>query len=139
MTAIIPFILANWKAVLGGLVLTGLTIALAITRADAKHWHKQSDLNASLYQTEVAKNAVNVASIDMLTAKVGEQNTAIDKLAADSDARMKAGVDALAIAKQGRTSTESAVAALQASAGRNIAPDAPCVSSAAFKAIGKDL
>lgn len=129
------------KIVAGGLaaaLLASLTWGM-INTVKLHNRTGERDKAVAAYQLETAKNAIQRQSIDLLTSQIGQQNAAIDKMNADSDARMKAGADALAAAKQGRSATEKAVSALQASAGRNIAADAPCVSSDAFKAVGKDL
>ena len=138
-TTALEWIWRNWKLVLGGLVVGVLGLMLVFAKADARHWHKKYDTAQASFQLEVAKHAVTRQSVALLETKVGEQNAAIDRMAADSNARIREGADALAAVKQGRSATESAVAALQASAVRNIAAGAPCVSSDAVKAIGKDL
>jgi hypothetical protein len=132
-------LLRNWKLIVGGLALASLGILLAFSRMDTQHWKKVAGQNAEKYAMEQLSHAVTRQSVATLERVLGEQNAAIDKLNADSSARIKAGADALAAVKQGRVGTEKAVAALQASAGRNIGADEPCVSSAAFRAAGKDL
>lgn len=139
MGTAIAFALKNWQAIVGGVVALALSIALGITRHTLANRTDQRDKAVASFNLELAKNAVNLDSISQLQSLVTQQNAAIDKLNADSNAKIKAGADALAAVKQGREGTESAVAALQASAGRNIPADAPCVSSAAFRAVGKDL
>lgn len=82
--------------------------------------------------------AVQRASITTLQAAINEQNNAIGKMVDESNARLKAGTDALAVAKQGRAATQSAIQALQASADR-AAKVGPCVASEAFIAHSGEL
>lgn len=129
-------------------IVLGIVLALLLAWHVHTGWEKSAHASAVAEgvaaekintDAEIAKNAIQRVTIDNLIDQIGKQNAAIDALNADSNARVKAGADALAAAKQGRAATESAVAALQASAVRNIAPGAPCASSAAIRAHGKEL
>lgn len=56
----IPFELAlgtalrHWKAILGGIVLLGLSVALLLAKADARHWKKRHGQEATAHQMTVA-------------------------------------------------------------------------------------
>jgi hypothetical protein len=128
----IPFILSNWKLLLGGLAVGLLGVMLMFAKADARHWHKAADAATASYQREVAKNAVQVASIDKLTAALDDQSAAVAKLATDSDARTKAADQARIAAQEAARASNDTARALDASAAVARSKDGPCVPGETF-------
>lgn len=124
------WLLANWKLLLGGLVAGFLGITLMITQHKLHNRTNERDKAIAAYQLEVAKNAVQRASITEMQHNLDAKN-------AESDARAKAFADARAadqkdIARLDALNRANAprIAALQSivgSAGHDPACKAPAV------------
>lgn len=54
MIAALTFTLRNWKLILGGLALAGLSIALLLAKADARHWEKVANNTQAAFDKTVA-------------------------------------------------------------------------------------
>lgn len=50
----LSFAWRHWKLICGGLVVIGLSIALAIAQGDVRHWHKQFDHEVDLHELDNA-------------------------------------------------------------------------------------
>lgn len=127
-----------WPYIAGGIAMLGLLIALAVTRHTLASRTEQLKVSRQQTANEIAKEQIDLASIARLQSAINDQNNAIGKMVDESNARLKAGTDALAVAKQGRAATQSAIQALQASAGR-AGKVGPCVASEAFIAHSDEL
>lgn len=144
------------KAIVGGIMVTGvLGLGLWGARVDHLRAKHLADLRtAQAWQANVqsvtsrAAGVKGLLALDQvpvqiaylghanadLTAKIAEQNTAIDAMAASSAAKIAAGKDALARVEAGREAAQKAAAALRASAAGNQGGNGACVPSAAFLA-----
>jgi predicted nucleic acid-binding Zn-ribbon protein len=110
------WILANWKLILGGGFIAVLSLLLILAKADARSERKRADQNEALYQVEAAKHAVTRTSLNMALTAIDDQNAAVQKLAADSDARIKSAADAQKAAQEAARASEGVARALEASA-----------------------
>jgi hypothetical protein len=140
MPVFLPLILKNWKLALGGMAMAFVLIYAAIQHASAVHWHKAADAANASYQLEVAKNAVQVASIDKLQAALDDQSRAVTQLAAESDTRTKAAQQALQAAQEAARASDGTARALDASAAVARADAGKCAPSDEFWNVArKDL
>jgi hypothetical protein len=122
------------KIIGGGLAfaLLAMSIYAGIQHMSAVHWHKAADAATASYQLEVAKNAVQVASIDKLTAALDDQSAAVAKLATESDTRTKAAEQARQAAQEAARASNDTARALDASAAQARSKDGPCVPGETF-------
>src|SRR4051812_16712479 len=102
--------------------------SLVLAARGARSWHTKHDQMQALYHIEQAKHSIPRQSLDTALASIATQNAAIEGMVTESNARLKAGTDALAAAQKARSATESAAQGLRASAGRVVSRDGPCVA-----------
>lgn len=103
-------------------VIAFLAIALLLTRStNARH-------RAELAACE-QKQAVNLASIETLTAAVEDQNAKVAEWAAAGEKRTEAATKALNQAAQRAKADQSTIDALRASATLRRSENAPCIIS----------
>lgn len=110
MTALLPFALKNWKLLLGGFVVAGLSLMLVLAKADARHWKGEAGRFETSFNLEVAKHAVTRQSVATLEAALKAKNAesvaradAFEKAKAKSAADLAA-LDARYAAEKGRRS-----------------------------------
>jgi peptidoglycan hydrolase CwlO-like protein len=126
------WLLANWKLLLTGLAVGFLGVMLLTTQHKLHNRTNERDKAVAAYQLEVAKNAVQVASIDKLTAALDDQSAAVAKLSTDSDARTKAADQARIAAQEAARASNDTARALDASAAVARSKDGPCVPGETF-------
>lgn len=153
LTSLIPGV-SQAKAIIGGAMVAGV-LGFALWGVRVNHLraeHLNTLRAAQAWQANVQSATSHAAGVKGLlaldqmpvqiaylgqanadlTAKVAEQNKAIDAMAKASAAKIAAGNEALAKVEKGRAAAEKAVSALRASAGGNQGNDGACVPSAAF-------
>lgn len=105
------FLAKYWQAIVGGVGMTVLAIAVFFARADASQCHARDAQHVAERDAEIQKNAINLASIKdleaALAAKEADSAARADAFA-DSKTRNAANVataDARRDADRGRTDT----------------------------------
>jgi len=84
----IPFLLKNWKLLLGGLAVGILGISLMFAKMDARHWHKQADQTKAAFDRTVANYRAAADEATRLAvanvARVKSEQTAITERTIDA-------------------------------------------------------
>lgn len=101
-----PFLLRNWKLLIGGLALAVLGIMLASAKMDARHWRKK-------YENEHKRSAHLGALLDVKNAESLERNRAFEA-AKERNAADVADANARHVATEARQARLKALAAQQA-------------------------
>lgn len=117
--------------IVAGSIFAGMAILLAISGANARHWHKMYVAAESGRQLEMAKNAINLGSLHECLASIDDMNAAVTKLKADGDARQAMAVKAAEAARRDAEGAEAQARALEASA-KGSGSGAACRASSAF-------
>ena len=87
MTAL-PFLLRNWKLIVGGLGLLVLGLLLADARSDARRWKGEAERFSGLYHGEKAAHAGTVSNYRAAAAKA-------ERIQAEKVARVEAAQKAI--------------------------------------------
>jgi hypothetical protein len=129
--AFLDLLRANWKAVLAGLALAALGLALILAKADARHWKKRYASEQLAHQLEQAKHSVTLASLDRALVAIEDQNAAVARLKTDGDKRASDAKSALEASERAAERSKGIVRQLEASAAAVPAGE-PCTPSDTF-------
>jgi small-conductance mechanosensitive channel len=116
----------------------GLYVAIALGlllgwHAVAVHYREQGRAeSAARIASDEASMSNAITTINALRTSLSDQNAAIDKLAADGEARAAEAVQQRDAALKANKALTDQAAALRASAGRTYAASDPCASSTAL-------